>query len=130
MRLLQNIRFSARMARRSPAVALSAILAAGLGIGATGAMFSIIDGVLLRPLPFDAPDQLVNVWETMPKKNLNQLVAAPGNYYDWRAQNTVFASMGAYQNAAFSLSTSGGEPERFLGAICDPGFFATLGSHR
>ncbi len=127
MKLAQNIRFAVRMARRSPAVTVSAILAAGLGIGATCAMFSIIDGVLLRPLPFPAPGQLVNVWETMPTRNIPKLPAAAGNYYDWRSGNRVFSSMGGYTQAAFNLASPRSEPERFLGATCDTGFFATLG---
>ena len=127
MTLAQDIRYAFRMMRRSPAVAASAILAAGLGIGATTAMFSIIDGVLLRPLPFAAPEQLVNVWESMPARNLPKLVVAPGNYLDWRTENRVFSQMGAYQQAAFNLISPGSEPERFLGAICDTGFFPTLG---
>jgi predicted permease len=127
MPLAQNLKFAFRMARRSPAVALSAILAAGLGIGATSAMFSIIDGVLLRPLPFPAPQQLVNVWESVPARNLPRFVVAPGNYYDWRTQQHVFSNLGAYQQAAFNLAAPGSEPERFIGATCDTGFFATLG---
>ena len=127
MPLVQNLKFALRMARRSPAVALSAILAAGLGIGATSAMFSIIDGVLLRPLPFPAPEQLVNVWESVPARNLPRFVVAPGNYYDWRAGQHVFSNLGAYQQAAFNLAAPGSEPERFIGATCDTGFFATLG---
>ena len=108
-------------------MALSAILAAGLGIGATSAMFSIIDGVLLRPLPFPAPEQLVNVWESVPSRNLPRFIVAPGNYYDWRTQQHVLSKLGAYQQAAFNLASPGSEPERFIGATCDTGFFATLG---
>jgi putative ABC transport system permease protein len=127
MTLAQNVRFAWRVARRSPAVTVSAILAAGLGIGATSAMFSIVDGVLLRPLPFASPGQLMNVWETNPTRHLPKMVVAPGNYQDWRTGNRVFSAMGAYQQAAFNLASPGSEPERYLGAICDPGFFTTLG---
>lgn len=124
--LLDNLRFALRMARRSPSVSISAILAAGLGIGASSAIFSILDGVLLRPLPFDQPAQLVNVWENFPNRHLTRLVVAPANYYDYRDQNHVFSSIGAYQTAAFGIATNGAEPVRYLGAVCDPGFFATL----
>ena len=126
MNLAHDFRFTLRMLRKSPVFALSAIIAAGLGIGATSAIFSVIDGVLLRPLPFAASDRLVNVWETNQKRNIPRMVAAPANYYDWSAQNQVFSAVGAYQQSTFNLATQESEPERFVGAICDPGFFATL----
>jgi putative ABC transport system permease protein len=126
MKIVQNVKFGLRMARRSPAVAISAILAAGLGIGASSAIFSIIDGVLLRPLPFSSPEQLVNLWESMPARRLPKYPVAPANYDDWRAQNHVLSMMGAYQGAAFGIAVPGGEPVRYLGAICDPEFFTTL----
>jgi predicted permease len=124
--LAQNLKFGLRMVRRSPIVSVSAILAAGLGIGATSAMFSIIDGVLLRPLPFPAPQQLVNVWASLPVRRMPTLVVAAATYYDWRHQNHVFSSVGAYQSAAFGLASNGGEPVRYLGAVSDPEFFETL----
>ena len=126
MSLLQNLRFTARMLRKNPALALSAIFATGLGIGATSAMFSVTDGILLHPLPFPQSDRLVNLWESAPSRNLPRLVAAPGNYYDWRAQSQTFSAIGAYQLAAFNLVSPGTEPERVIGAVCDPGFFAAL----
>ncbi|MBZ5726555.1 MAG: ABC transporter permease [Acidobacteriia bacterium] len=127
MKFLLNVKFTLRLLRKSPAVALSAILAAALGIGAASAMFSVADGVLLRPLPFPRAEQLVNVWESNPGRSIPKMVAAPGNYFDWRAQNQVFSAMGAYQQNTFNLGSRDSEPERFVGAICDPGFFAALG---
>jgi predicted permease len=126
MSLLQNLKFTARLLRRNPALALSAILATGLGIGATSAMFSVTDAILLHPLPFPQSDRLVNVWESAPSRNLPRLVVAPGNYYDWRAQSQSFSAIGAYQPATFNLASRDSEPQRFPGAICDPGFFAAL----
>ncbi len=127
MNLAGNLKFTLRMLRRNPALAASAILATGLGIGATSAMFSITDGVLLHPLPFPKSDQLMNVWETAAARNIPRMVAAPGNYYDWRVQTHSFSSIGAFQQSTFNLATRDAEPERFLGAIADPGFFAALG---
>src|SRR5260370_18535370 len=126
MSLLQDLKFSARRLRKNPALALSAILATALGIGATTAMFGAADGILLHPLPFRQSDRLVNVWESAPTRNLPRLVAAPGNYYDWRTQNQSFSDIGAYQQATFNLASRDSEPERYLGAICDPGFFEAL----
>jgi predicted permease len=121
MTLLQDLQYSIRTLRKNPGFTLAAILALGLGIGAN----SLIDGVLLRPLPFAQSDRLVNVWETSLARNIPRMVAAPGNYYDWRHQN-VFSAIGAYQQSTFTLASNEAEPERFLGAICDTGFFATL----
>ena len=118
--LAQNLKFGLRMVRRSPLVSVSAILAAGLGIGASSAMFSIVDGVLLRPLPFRAPQQLVNVWASLPVRRMPTLVVAAATYYDWRQQNHVFSSVGAYQSTAFGLASNGGEPVRYLGAVFGP----------
>ena len=59
------------------------------------------------------------------KRNIPRMVAAPGNYYDWRTQNQVFSTIGAYQGSTFNLATDA-EPERFVGAICDPDFFSVL----
>jgi putative ABC transport system permease protein len=124
--LTQNLKFGLRMVRRSPMVSVSAILAAGLGIGATSAMFSIVDGVLLRPLPFAAPQQLVNVWASLPVRQMTTLVVAAATYYNWRQQNHVLSSVGAYQSVAFGVASNGGEPVRYLGAVSDPEFFETL----
>ena len=90
-------------------------------------MFSVTDGILLHPLPFPQSDRLINIWESAPARNLPRLVAAPGNYYDWRVQTKSFSAIGAYQTATFNLASSDSEPERYIGAICDPGFFAVLG---
>lgn len=89
-------------------------------------MFSFVDGVLLRPLPFPSSDRLVNVWESEPKRNMPMFVAAPANYYDWRAQNRVFSALGAFTQSTFNLVSTDGEPERYLGAVTDRGFFDVL----
>jgi putative ABC transport system permease protein len=123
----QNLKFALRILRRNPALAASAILITALGIGATAAMFSAADGILLRPLPFPRADLLVNVWESSPRSDLPTLPAAPGNYVDWRARNRSMAAMGAWQQATFNLASRDSEPERFLGALTDAGFFTVLG---
>ena len=126
--MLEDLRFTLRTLRKNPAFAASATLALALGIGANTAIFSVVDGVLLRPLPFPDSTALVNVWESNQKRNTPSFPVAPANYYDWRAQNPDFSALGAYQPAAFNLSGAGSaEPERFEGAVCDPGFFAALG---
>src|SRR5215471_10210100 len=127
MTLVQNVRFAFRIVRRNPALATSAILITALGIGATAAMFSAADGILLRPLPFPHAERLVNVWESAPQRDLPTMSVAAGNYFDWKAQNKSLAAIGAWQGATFNLASGDGEPERFLRALPDGGFFSVVG---
>ncbi len=127
MTVLDDLRFSLRTLRKNPGFTLAAVLALALGIGANSAMFSVIDGVLLRPLPFPRSDRLVNVWENNFVRNLPTFPVAAANYYDWKKQNQVFSALGAYQGSTFNLATTDGAPERYIGALCDRGFFDVLG---
>jgi predicted permease len=127
MSLLQDLSFALRTFRKNPGFTLAAVFALGLGMGATSAMFSVIDGVLLRPLPLPHSERLVNVWENYIKRNIPRFSVAPANYYDWRKQNQAFSVLGAYQQNTFNLASREGEPERYLGAISDRGFFDALG---
>ena len=99
MNFLQDLQFSVRTLRKNPGFTFAAIFALALGIGANSAMFSVIDGVLLRPFPFPHSERLVNVWETNPQRNFPKFPVASANYYDWRRQNEVFAALGAYQGS-------------------------------
>ena len=123
---MNDLRFAARTLGRNPGFTAVAVLALALGIGANSAMFSVIDGVLLRPLPFPSSDRLVDVWETNQTRNIPKFGVAAANYYDWRAQNRVFAAIGLQFPATFNLMSKVGEPERYLGTSCDRGFFDTL----
>ncbi len=127
MSLLQDLKFALRTFRKNPGFTFAAVFALGLGMGANSAMFSVIDGVLLRPLPFPRSERLVNLWENNLKRNIPRFTVAPANYYDWRKQNQAFSALGAYQQNTFNLASREGEPERFLGAICDRGFFDAFG---
>ncbi|MBV8818510.1 MAG: ABC transporter permease, partial [Acidobacteriaceae bacterium] len=124
--MLQELSFAFRTLRKNPGFTLAAVLALSVGMGANSAIFSVIDGVLLRPLPFPEPDRLFNVWESELKRNIPRMVIAPGDYYDLGAQNRDFASVGAFMANTFNLASSEGEPERYAGAVCDAGFFQTL----
>ncbi|MGE0361802.1 MAG: ABC transporter permease [Vicinamibacterales bacterium] len=114
-----------RMLRRSPGLAAAAILSIGLGIGATTAIFSVVRHVLLRPLPYAAPERLAVLWETSPDDPDRWI--APANYLDWqRDTGAVFDAMAAYDS--FSAAVSGpGEPERLRVASASGSFFAVLG---
>jgi hypothetical protein len=94
---LQDLRYGVRALRKSPAYSLVAIATLAIGIGAGTAVFSVAGAVLLRPLPYKAPDELVRIFETNPLRRWTRNIAAPANYADWRARNKSFAAIGAYE---------------------------------
>src|ERR1051325_8391290 len=123
---LQDLRCGARRLAKKPAFTTIAALTLALGIGATTAIFSVVNGVLLRPLPFKDPDRLVMIRETrLPQ--FPEFSIAPGNFLDWKQQNTVFERLIAFRGAAFNLVGTG-DPERLRGMSVTDGFFATLGA--
>ena len=122
--LSQDLRYGVRVLAKSPGFSLIAILTLALGIGANTAIFSVVNGVLLNPLPYHQPDQLVSLFEEMPNFK-NGSISYP-NFIDWRRMNTSFSSIAAYRSTGFSLSGSG-EPERLRGEMISAGFFEILG---
>jgi putative ABC transport system permease protein len=122
--LLQDLRYGARMLIKQPVITAVAILTLALGIGANSAIFSVVNAVLLRPLPFKEPDKLIKLWETFYPDGFGT-VSVP-NLKDWREQNTGFTELAAYQ--VTSLSLQGAEhPERIPTATVSPNFFSVLG---
>lgn len=124
--LLRDIRYGARTLIKSPGFTAVAVLALTLGIGANTAIFSVVNSVLLRPLPFSEPGRLTQIWEASVKKNGHEMPASYPNFADWRDQNHVFEQIAAYSDWSFNL-TGAGEPERLRSAIVSPAFFSTLG---
>src|SRR5438034_5704691 len=108
--LLQDLRFGARTLGKTPGVTVVAVIALALGIGANTAMFSVVEAVLLRPLPYAQPDRLVKISETNPLKHWTHTVAAPANFADWQKMNTVFTGIAAYGRTQTFL-TGSGEPQ-------------------
>lgn len=106
---LQDLRYSARILRRTPSFALAAIATLALAIGATTALFSVVRGVLVRPLPYPDPDRLVYVFEVSPQGETRNVVA-PANYFDWRQRATSFAAIGAFSRVSDRALTGSGEP--------------------
>ncbi len=122
--MLQDIRYGFRMLLKNPGVTAVAVIALALGIGANTAIFSVVDAVLLRPLPLEEPDRLVRMGETFPPSGLGSVSVL--NWKDWREQNEAFHSIAAYQTESFNL-VGAENPERVSGATVSAGFFQMLG---
>jgi putative ABC transport system permease protein len=122
--LLQDLRYALRMLRKNPGFTAVAILTLALGIGASTAIFSVVEAVLLRALPYPNPQKLVRVWEQAPDGHLMNL--ADPNFDDFAAQNDTFADLAGYEYWLSSVS-GGSEPVRVNIASVSGGFFKTLG---
>jgi putative ABC transport system permease protein len=120
----QDFQYALRILAKNPVITLVAVLTLALGIGANTAIFSVLNAVVLRPLPYAEPDRLVMVWETV--EGNDKRSAAPGNFTDWRSQNTTFSDLAATFYGNFNL-TSDGEPERINGSTVTSNLMSTLG---
>jgi predicted permease len=119
----RDVRFGLRSLRRSPAFTVVAILCLALGIGANAAIFSVLNAVLLRPLPYPEPERLVRIWEA--KENFTGTTSVP-NYRDWVQQSTGFEQLTAWRRGSANLQGTG-EPERIRSVEATPNLFAALG---
>ena len=122
--LLEDIRYALRMLRKNPAFTVVALLTLALGIAANTAVVSIVNGVLLNPLPFPDPDKLVVLFESKP--NFTEGSISYPNFLDWKRDNHSFTSIAAYRSDSFSL-TGTDEPERIRGKMVSADFFSILG---
>ena len=129
--LWQDLRYGVRMLRKSPGFTVVAILTLGLGIGANTAIFSVVNAVLISPLPYRAPDRLVQVWEHNRPRNEPRYSVAPANFFDWQEQNQAFEQMSAVEGASFNLTgfnlTGDWEPERLQAARVSASLLPLLG---
>jgi predicted permease len=121
----RDVRYALRLLRKSPGFSAIAILTLALGIGANSAIFSVVNAVLLRPLPFPEPDRLVRLWEASPSRNSHRNVINPWNFLDWRDNTHAFEDMAAISGFQFNL-TGYGEPVAVPGLQVSPGFFSIL----
>src|SRR5215510_5158767 len=121
--LLQDVRYGSRMLLKNPGVSLIVIIALALGIGANTAIFSVVNAVLLRPLPYDHSDSLVFLNEQSPV--LDEMSISYPNFSDWRAQNQAFEKMGVYNRGSYNL-TGAGEAERIITAQMSADLFSVL----
>jgi len=109
--LRQDLRFLSRSLRRTPGMALTVVVVAALGVGATTAAFSVTDHVLIRPLPYPMPERLVQLWQTQGPDGFGQVELSPANFRDWQAQSASFEAMGAFFKGSVNL-VGDGPPER------------------
>ncbi len=126
--ILQDLRFGWRMLIHSPTFTIVAVLALGLGIGATTTIFSIVYGVLLRPLPYPNADRLAMVFNHFSPQNTEHGSLSIADYLDWKQGNRAFESPQLYRSSVYDV-TGAREPEQVQGAVVTAGFFATLGVH-
>src|SRR2546430_10474918 len=124
--LWQDLRYGLRTLLKNPGFTIVAVIALALGIGANSAIFSVVNAVLLRPLPFKNPEQLVMVWENATHLGFPKNTPAPPNFIDWQRQNTVFTGMAAMSERSFNL-TGVGEPDRLDGRRVSANLFDLLG---
>jgi predicted permease len=124
--LAKDVRYALRDLRKSRAFAVTAVLSLAVGIGANTAIFSVVDGILLRPLPYPDPDRLVRVWESEPSKGFSRNVVNPLNFLDWRDRNHSFTQMAAIDGGNSNL-TGAGDPVAVPAMQVSPEFFSILG---
>lgn len=124
--LLQDLRYGLRQLRRYPAFTCVAIATLALGIGANTAIFSVIDAVLLNPLPYPNASRLVMIWEQNPERGWFHNIVSAADFVDWRKQNHVFTQMAAIEDVSYDINGTG-EPMEVQGEQVSADFFTVLG---
>src|SRR5580693_5735478 len=124
--LIQDMRYSLRMLRKSPGFTALVVLTLALGIGGNTAIFSFVNDALLKPLPYREPDRLVMVWENTPGQPHSESIVAAPNYLDWEKQNDVFERMAIFEFLQYNISGQG-DPEVVSGLRASSGLFDVLG---
>ncbi|MFP2909419.1 ABC transporter permease, partial [Pyxidicoccus sp. 3LFB2] len=128
--LAQDVRYAVRTLRKAPVFTLVAILTLALGIGATTALFSVVRGVLLKPLPFPAPERLVRLWQASPVLDSPRAALSQNDFVDWKTRQQSFSDLGAWWHVEkmSGVDLSGlGDPEELSATYVTDGFFSTLG---
>ena len=123
--LFQHLRYTLRLLRKSPGFTAVAVLTLALGIGANTAVFSVVDAVMLRPLPYTAPGRLVSLWETNDQRPGSRNNVAPANLVDYTRANRTFDGLAGFASSSMSL-TRAGAPEQLLGEAVTASLFAVL----
>src|SRR5215510_10687957 len=123
---IKDIRYGVRGLLKRPGFTAIALITLALGLGANTAIFSVVNAVLLRPLPFRDPEQLAIVWEDAAFAGFPRNTPAPANYVDWKTQNQSFVDMAATAEKSFNI-TGDGEPERVTAHAVTANFFPLFG---
>jgi len=124
--VVQDIRYAVRSLRKTPAFVTAAVLILALGIGSATAIFSMVNAVLLRSLPFQSPDALVVLWGNVQRQKVERRGASYPDYRDWKSRSRSFTDMAAYVSGSFILPKPSGS-EQILGECVAPGYFELLG---
>src|SRR6202171_888047 len=124
--LLQDLRFGLRMLIKNPIFTLIAVVTLALGIGANTAIFSVVDAVLLRPLPYPEANRLVFLWSTMNSQGVPLSSSALPDYHGWLDLNKVFDVLAAFYNGDYNLTSAGHPPELIQGAYITSNLFQVL----
>ena len=123
----QDVRYAARSLRRNMLFAGVAVLTLGLGVAVNAAMFSVINAILLRPLPYSDPDTLVLIWVADPPRNIHEGATSYLTLSDWRRENTSLTDLAFWRERAGNITGGGSEPERVVGALASANLFSLLG---
>ena len=124
--LMQDVRYGLRMLRKSPGLTAIILIMLTLGIGATTAVFTVFDAILLRPLAYEKPEQLVQIWQKRTEGPFQQFEFSYPDYLDVKRENKVFSQMGGYSKNSVTLTGKEGA-EQLQVAVATTGFFETLG---
>src|ERR1043166_5348728 len=123
---IRDLQYGFRSLRAKPGFTVVAVVALAVGVGANTAIFSVVNSVLLRSLPYDQPEQLVWIWTNNSSSGINQELASFPNFVDWRSQNESFQEVVAFDPWLPTL-TGEGEPEKLPCGVVTSGFFRMLG---
>ena len=124
--MLQDLRLAFRSLLNSPGFSLVAIITIALAIGANTAVFSLVNALLIRPLPYRAPNELVLLWEKFSAQGLDRIPVSAPEYFDWEKQQQSFQSIAGFDYVDLNL-TAGDMPERIQGSVVTPSLFPLLG---
>src|SRR3954470_6441263 len=125
--LMQDLKYAFRTLRRSPAFTFAAVLTLALGIGANTAIFSVVDGVLLRPAPFADVDRLMMVWETDRNSSTTREPASVPDFLDFQQRSRTFSQLAAFTGTEMNLTPANGEPSRLAALAVSHEFLGVVG---
>lgn len=124
---MNDLKYALRQLAKRPAFTATAVVTLALGIGSTTAIFSVVDTLMLRPLPYAQADRIVTMWQNNTRDASPREEVAPGNFFEWRERSTAFTEVAAADPWAFSLITPDGRPEAVFATRVSEGFFDILG---